>query len=393
MGRITVIKPYANVYLATKKLLASGMFAKPDWFDAVRRSPPIIYHEGEAPPTVTFPEDALFKTLLKKRPILELEEENPIDFQRSIAHRMARAQVKYMEEDKMSEEDALKHVETDFAPEIKKFEDSLDAIHESGARKLSFNTIKRNASQHARVSLNIQHLLEHRIDQVYQYPITGSPLEEKEDSRERRRAKLKRLANDPAIRAIKEQFTVKKPSVLRALEILVGQPDTVDSDFYNNDLWSYLQTLSFNVATHDTSSLPEAGRAEVDHLKVQVQEAIEALGQTKKKAHQEIPVFQKLGKEDQVNVLNAVQTALRLNIVRDTSRPARIRVSTRPQNSMFKVRSLQQELATESTARTPKEIMGSQNYGDHLEAEWWKESKERKAFLKYLDNNKELADD
>jgi len=354
----------------------SGLWAKPLWYEGARRSPPQINYIAPAPPKVVLPEDNLYETLLARKPMLELEMEKPLQTRRTIGHRFALAQHKLMRTQQMSEEDAYDQVNKAFAHEIKTFERSLDQLHEDGVERVSFNTIKRNVSQSARVGNSIVQLLEKRIDMEMGGALYLDPLFSSKDTYHRRRAKLQRLARDPAISYIKGLFKPKKPQVLKALEVLVSDPKSADTAYWNDQLRKFMRTLQFQLY-NVRGNTSEARTEELGKLKTRV---LDVAKQVKTQP------WSRLSVQAQTEVISIAQTALKAKVLPANKQPF-LRVSTERQAIQQRIRGIREGLEKVESDRSMKEIMGK-GYGDFLESSWWNESKERVEFLAEVEKHK-----
>lgn len=370
-------KGYANVYQRALPFVTSGIWAKPAWFDGMRRSPPDIKLKYPAPPMVVFPEDKLYKKLLLDKPLLELETDKQGNFQRTLGHRFAQAQYKYMADAKLPEAEAYQRCEADFAAEIKRLEVSLERHHLDGGRRASFHTIRKNVSQHARVSETIASLLEQRLDVTQGQPFYPDPLGDEQDSFERRRAKLGRLAADPAIGYVRSIFRPPRPAILTALEVLVKEPSSQDAAFYNTQLKAYVQTLGAALYSFDDSQSTDSERAEVQRLK-NVLSKISYKVKTFTWAELPPPI--------QSAVLDLVQAALRMKLAPEAD-PLSLRVSTFVQQQRLKVMESKERLAVEESERSLREKLG-RGYAMYMEVKGFRESGMRKSLLQKVQASK-----
>lgn len=370
---MSMFKQYANCFQRAIPMVQSGMFGKPLWYEGARRSPPEIRLQEPKPPTVTFPEDKLYRMVIKKKPMLELEVESPMDFKRSLAHRFASRQQEIIEETKVTQQEAYTLTEEEFGLEITAFEKNLDSIHEDGAKRLSFNTIKSNVSQAARVSGTIAQLVEKRIDQEMGGALWIDPIKSTKDTKFRRQAKLTRLANDPAIAHVKALYRPPKPSVLKALEVLVRDPTSEDTAYWQEELRRFMVSLQYQLRkapSREQATVPESTELEMGRLKEDLREVYTQTKNSK---------FSVLTLETQTSVIEIVKTALRLKVVPKDRTPG-LRVSTERQNILSRVKDLRAKLDVEESGRSLREIMGKEYYS-FVEGSWWKDSDERKKFL------------
>jgi hypothetical protein len=307
-------------------------------------------------------------------PMLELEEEDPAQFHRSLAHRWAQRQLHIMKTEKVGEKTAYERCVVEYAPEVKAHEAKLDAICADGARRLSFNSIKKNASQFARLSVTISKMLEARIDVNENNALFTSPLDYPQDTRQRRRAKLQRLAQDPTIAYVKGLFVPEKPAALRALEVLIKSPDSVDVAFYNEELRGFLQTLTKRTNNFDESKSVEAEAEQVRELKKLLSGVTQKLKQSS---------FAKLPKELKLQVIGAVQLGLKLKLVREKE-VASGRAQSFSGEAQGRVKDLQKNLAGERSERNMRDVIGDENFAYFKEMQWWRTSDQRKKMYEYM---------
>jgi len=112
-------------------LLQTGMFAKPDYYDALRRHPPfssVRATKAAQEKDAKFPEESLIQTLLRRRPILKLEWSEMTDIHHvPIRQKFVEKQLQLMKEQKMKKNDAYWKVDEMFNEEIDEFEKELIA--------------------------------------------------------------------------------------------------------------------------------------------------------------------------------------------------------------------------------------------------------------------------
>lgn len=360
-------------------MVNSGLWAKPGWFEAAKRAPPPRKVMAPRPPTLKLPEEGLYKTILKRIPILELEQEGPMDFQRTIAHRFAKKQRIYMEKEKLSERDAYLKCEADFTDEIKKFGAKLDEVHTSGAQRISFETIKKNVSIHSKVSNSIAMLLETRIA-FEKGRLLDDPLESPHDTRERRRIKMERLMTDPGIAFIKQEFAALKPPVVRALEDLVQNPGSDSAEFYQSQVKDYL----LQVQKHGNLRYPEGKRSISDDDKaalVTAQHSIRSLIELATHSP-----FSSWSPQQQVECIRLVQLVLKHHLV--PKEPIEgVFADTEKQHTFETIQKLKTDLGVAESLRSRREILG-RLYPYHLETHWWRNSPERQKFLADIERRK-----
>jgi hypothetical protein len=239
---------------------------------------------------------------------------------------------------------------------------------------MSFNSIKKNASQHARLSVTISKMLEARIDVNANDSLYLNPLNYTQDTRARRRAKLQRLAHDPAIAYVKGLFAPEKPAALRALEVLVNQPKSDDTAFYNSELNGYLKILGVRAHSFDESRAAEAVAEEVRKLKRLLSSVTKSLREKS---------FAKLSKDQKLEVIGAVQLGLKLKLVSSKEKSAG-RVQSFSGEAQGRVKVLQKELSGERSERSMRDIIGAEEYSYFQESQWWKNSDQRKKMYDYM---------
>lgn len=365
------------MYRLVTPLVNSGLMAKPGWYDAVRMSPPTHRLHDLKPPTIELPEQRLYDTLIKKKPMLELEQEKMLEPKRTVAHRFAIKQMNYMEKGRLSEQEAYERCEKEFAPDIKAFEEKLEEIHEDGAKRESFYQIQTNLTRHARTAGTIAALLEKRIANSTRLGRWERDIDLTVPSERRTAAKLDRLARDPAVRMAKEMFSTHKPPVLRALENLVNDPQSQDRSFYEKELRNYIRLLQGKVfnAERDTS-YTEAVQKEFADVRRNLQRIAPELSAT--------PRFLDLPASTRITIINAFQTALRHKLLPsvDTGRAV---ADSRHAQTLRQISILQRELADETATRTILEIeIAHAKAGLNREMQWWYNSPERKEMIESM---------
>lgn len=367
-------KNYPDMYRLVTPLVNSGLMAKPAWYDAIRMSPPTQKIMAPKPPTIELPEQKLYDKLLLERPMLELEEEEPMEPKRTVAHRFAIKQLNYMEKERLSEKEAFEKCEKEFAPDIAAFEAKLDRIHQDGGKKESFYQIQTNMTRHARTASTIAILLEKRLLNSNRLGRWERDIDDKNPTPRRTAAKLDRIMHDPAVRMAKEMFSVHKPPVLRALENLINEPNSVDRSFYEKELRNYVRSLQSKVfAAERDPSYTEAVQKEFSDVRRNLQRIAPELNST--------PRFLDLSASNRIATINAVQSALRHKLFPSVD-TARVAAETQHVHAVRQMVQLQRELADESATRTILEIeIAHAKAGQHREMQWWYSSPERKDML------------
>lgn len=230
-------------------------------------------------------------------------------------------------------------------------------------------------------------------------PVHEDPLDSPVDTPERRRAKLKRLANDPAIVHVKDIFSARKPAALRALEYLVSTPTGEHAPFYNQQLKSFLASTMRQLSSFNELRQTEASKEDVEALKPKVGKLQLRLRQRN---------FDKFNKEQKLNLIEVVQTALKLGFLKEEETPSMF-IANEAQRTGREIRNLKESLAVEGSSpaqtlvlpnhlrapfkaqqviihgtkhrsessRTQREILGA-SYPMYLENSWWENSEERK---------------
>lgn len=114
---------YAN------SLLQTGVFAKPEYYDAVKKFPPMgnkFPSKKARAPKPVYIEDRMVKVMLRRRPILKLEWSETTDYTHvPIRQKFVEQQLKLMKEENLSEEDAYWRVDEILDDEIAQFEQEL----------------------------------------------------------------------------------------------------------------------------------------------------------------------------------------------------------------------------------------------------------------------------
>lgn len=370
------------MYRLVTPLVNSGLMAKPGWYDAVRLSPPTHKLHDMKPPTIELPEQKLYDNLIKKKPMLELEQEKMLEPRRTVAHRFAIKQLNYMEKGKLSEQEAYERCEKEFAPDIQAFEENLEAIHEDGAKRESFYQIQANLTRHARTAGTIAALLEKRISNSTRLGRWERDIDITVPNERRTAAKLDRLAHDPAVRMAKEMFSVHKSPVLRALENLIKEPQSQDRSFYEKELRNYVRLLQGKVFNAERDpSYTEAVQKEFADVRRNLQRIAPELAAT--------PRFLDLPASTRVTIINAFQSGLRHKLLPsvDTGRAS---AETRFGQALRQINTLQRELADETATRTILEIeISHAKAGLHREMQWWYNSPERKEMVESMARMKE----
>lgn len=223
------------------KTLKTGVFCKPSWYDAVSRVPPETKWQHPTPPELFFPEDKLYKKLIKERPILELEVEDQEVEKNTVAHRWARTQADLMEKEEMDEKMAYRRCEELFEDEVADLIKDLDFVRES--RGASLRTVSRNVGFSVKTSKALGQILESKLNKKLQNTIVENPLTSKLDTPLRRRAKLDRLALDPAVDAIYRMLSPREATVVTSIRQLIIYPEHAEVAFFNATIKKYFLAL------------------------------------------------------------------------------------------------------------------------------------------------------
>ena len=64
---------HANVLARMDRLVLTGIYQPPLWYDAVRRCPPTLLYSEPHPGNIVFPEDSLYPRLYQRLPQLRDE--------------------------------------------------------------------------------------------------------------------------------------------------------------------------------------------------------------------------------------------------------------------------------------------------------------------------------
>lgn len=132
----------------------SGLYAKPRWWDAIIRAPPIPLYPGPVAVNLATPEDRLYMKLVKKRPLLKFEIKFIKPNQPPIAQRFAFRQWRYMNENKLSEEKAYALCDEMFSDEIRAFVERLNFVRAVAAdqRDVSSSLIQEVLDDRSRIA-------------------------------------------------------------------------------------------------------------------------------------------------------------------------------------------------------------------------------------------------
>lgn len=379
-------KNYPHTYALVTPLINAGIMRKPGWYDAVRMCPPRLKLNDEKPPTIVLPEQSLYNSLIRKKPMLELEEEKLNENYRTIAHRFSIKQLKYMENEQMTQKDAYARCEQEFADEIMAFEKKLEDVHMFGAKKASFYQIQSNITRHGRTANTLSKILELRLEVAGGLPLWKQDIDDPAPTERRRQAKIDRLMNDPAIREAKQMFSVMKPPALRVLEKLITEPDMVDKSFYENELRAHVRFLRTAAADGERDSIRlESIRKELGVLRRDLQRVQNHLDAN--------PRFAELPTSLRILLIQSFRRGLRYNLLPMELTEHRKKFSptsplihkqldysqTAYQKILSQMHRLKKALDRETEVRTAFEIeLAHSKVPTQREMEWWYSSPERK---------------
>jgi len=91
-----------------QRMMKSGLWAEPAWYEGLRRSPPMTYTipNKKDIPVIKFDEDDLYDAVLQKQPLLKLQQVNPHQRDGNLAWQFARHQCNLMKTEKMEKKQA-----------------------------------------------------------------------------------------------------------------------------------------------------------------------------------------------------------------------------------------------------------------------------------------------
>jgi len=359
---------------------------KPGWYDAARVAPPRAKLNDMKPPTIVLPEQRLYDSLIRKKPMLELEEEKVLEQNRTIAHRFSIKQLAYIEKEQMSQKDAYARCEQEFAEEIAAFERRLDDVHMFGSKKASFYQIQSNITRHGRTANTLSKILENRLEIAGGLPLWKQDIDDSQPTERRRIAKIDRLMHDPAIREAKLMFSVMKPPALRVLEKLITEPDLEDKPFYESELKAHVKFLRTAAADGERDSIRlESIRKELGEVRRDLQ---------KVQAHLDTnPRFAEMPTSLRILLIQSFRTGLRYNLLPMEITEQRKKFSpisplihkqldyseTAYQKILHQMYRLHKALDKETEVRTAFEIeLAHSKCPTNREMEWWFSSPERK---------------
>jgi len=378
-------KNYPDMYRLVTPLINSGLMKRPAWYDSVRISPPTHKLIDPRPPTIELPEQKLYDTLIKKQPMLELEEDKVMPQERTVAHRFVIKQLAYMEKEHLTEQAAYEKCEREFAPDIAGVENHLEDVFDDGAKRASFYKIQSNVSRYSRTADSIASLLEKRMLVYAGLKPWKSDLE-LEDTDRRRVAKLDRIMNDPSIRSAKLKFGTRKPPQLRVLEKLVNEPQSEDRSYYEQELRTQFRILQGKLsAVERDSSYTEADQKLFGENRRNLQRVAPELALTSR--------FLDLPASSRIMIINAFQCGLRYKLFPSVVQQPRYKHTTYASEVVHSMSNAREELRKVTATRTPLEIeIAHSRLGTDCEMHWWLGSAERKAMTTKLAVGREAAD-
>lgn len=229
---------YPTLLDRAQRMMKSGLWAEPAWYEGLRRSPPMTYGIPDKAdvPKIKFQEDALYQAVLKKKPLLKLQQINPYQLDGNLAWKFARHQADLIRKEKMDKQKAYNLTEQHFKEQFDEFYRWLDESRIN--HRLNMENSERKSRSSAGI---ISEILERKLDVK---DIFEHPLHQSKDSIAKRMASLQRLHSDPGIAAVKQHHSIQQLPIIEALEQLLRNKDHPDKEKYNSIIKGYITKVN-----------------------------------------------------------------------------------------------------------------------------------------------------
>jgi len=220
-----------------QRMMKSGLWAEPAWYEGLRRSPPMTYTipNKKDIPVIKFDEDDLYDAVLQKQPLLKLQQVNPHQRDGNLAWQFARHQCNLMKTEKMEKKQAYQKTELFFRDQLEEFYNWLD----DSRTNYRLNMEKKERKTRPQPEI-MSEILERKLNvrDIFEHPLHSGA-----DSIQKRQANLQRLHSDPGIAAVKELYTPHQLPVIKALDALLKNRNHPDAK-HNNTIKNYIMKVN-----------------------------------------------------------------------------------------------------------------------------------------------------
>lgn len=367
---------YPTLLDRTQRMMNSGLWAEPLWYEGLRRSPPMKYGiEKGVIPKINFTEDALYKTVLQKKPLLKLQQINPYQMDGNLAWKFARHQADLMRKEKMDKRKAYQLTENHFKDQFEEFYKWLDESRINHR----LETEQQERKGRAQASL-ISEILERRLNVK---DIFEHPLQRAGDSIQKRMANLQRLHTDPGVSAVKQLYSIQTLPIIEAIGTLIKFPKHPEAEKHNNVVTNYIAKASkqFDGVYSDFSG----DMALIEELKAELPDITHKLSYTN---------FGDLTQEEKSKTIRIVQLARMCKVVDDYLPISKISaqhilVQSDDALERNRLKSLRDDLNQASFLNdSNKKQINDLDWLVYREEEWFRRSADRKYYKANLDRVK-----
>lgn len=370
---------YPTLLDRAQRMMKAGLWAEPAWYEGLRRSPPMTYGipNKEDIPKIKFEEDELYKSVLKKKPLLKLQQINPYQLDGNLAWQFARHQFDLIKKEKIDKQQAYHLTEQEFKGRFDEFYEWLD----ESRINYRLNMEQKERQSRAQASI-MSEILERKLNVK---DIFEHPLQKTEDSIATRKANLQRLNSDPGITAVKELYTLQELPIIQALEGLLKNRNHPDVLKYNNAIKTYIKKVNHHLDR--VYSGFQGDMALMEELKELLPDITLKLTYT---------TFVDLTQDEKSGLIRVVQLARKCKVVDDfitlpKVSEKNISVPADHVVERERLRSLRDDLEAASFLSEEKAITTKINDPDwfvYREEEWYRRSPERKFYLHHLERIK-----